>query len=366
MIENLFDEVAADVERGMKGLNAGIPFGKGLQGLTDYLHGITKGQFRLLGGNTGTGKTALADQMFVIGPLEFLEQNPEFPYTVHYNYYTMEISTKRKLTKWACWKLLRDYNILIDSDTILSKSYKNTLSQETFELFMKTRDWMENLQKFITFREHGSPQSISTNTVNYFANKGHHKDVVEEKNGIKTKKTVFIHNNPNDILFNIEDHIGLLAKDSGITDKKANIDRFSSNTVANRNYYGASDLAISQFNRELGDVGRKRFSELTPQLEDFKDTGNTQEDADAVFALFEPKRYNLTDYKKYNLKYLENWFRMFFVLKNRDGSAGGYKALRFLGECGEFEELPHSGIFVDNPNLAQEIHDKIKNVTRAK
>lgn len=361
-----FDDIELEVKRGMEGLNVGIPFGSGIEAITDYLHGVIKGRFYLLGGNTGTGKTALADQMFVLGPLEFIEHHPEFPMKLEIDYYTLEIKTTAKLTKWACWKLLKEKNILLDVDTIMSRSYKHRLSQETFELFMSAREWTDKLQESIVFREHGSPSSINNNTINYFKTKGNDVSEIVERDGIKIKETKYVPKDPNLVHLTIADHIGLMARDSQSTDKKSNLDLFSLNTVKTRNYYGDSTLAISQFNRDLGDVTRKRFSELTPQLEDFKDTGNTQEDSDVTLALFEPKRYNLSDYKGYNLAKLANWYRHFFVIKNRWGSAGGHKAMQFLGECGAFEEFPKSEFFKTNPELDTEIQTKILNVPRPK
>lgn len=361
----LFDEMHENVQRGREGLNAGIPYGTDLNKLSEYLNGVVKAQFALIGGNTGTGKTALVDQMFILGPIEFLELNPEFPYTIDYDYYTLEISTTRKLTKWACWILYKKYGFLVDSETMLSKKWKHRLSDETFQLFMETREWVENIQKYIHFKEHASPQVIYNDSVNYHSKMGTIEDASKTIKGITYNFKKYVPKDPGRIHMRIVDHIGLMRFNPSITSKKANLDEFSSNCVQQRNFYGDSTIAISQFNREIGDVNRQRFSELTPQLEDFKETGNTQEDADLVCALFEPKRYNIKIYKKVNLNLIDKYYRAFFVLKNREGSAGLFTSLKFLGECGYFGEFPRLSEFESNPNLYEEIAKEIKNVRRA-
>lgn len=93
----------------------------------------------------------------------------------------------------------------------------------------------------------------------------------------------------------------------------------------------------------------------------FKDSGNTQESANVVIALFHPKRYNITNYLDYELKtqshdILDN-FRTAFVLKNRGGRDGVFIAFRFLGVCGYYEEIPKSEDFKENPKWYKKILD---------
>lgn len=366
-----FDEIKKEVDQGIQGLNLGIPFGQDLDRMTSYTCGIVKEKYTLFGGNTGTGKTALVDQMYCIGPIEFLEKNPEFPFKLHIPYYSLEIPAKRKLIKWTCWKMYRDYGILIDSKTLIGRSLKNTVSQETYDIFMKTREWVENIQKWVKFHNFGSPNSIHRDLVTYFSAVGKtERRQVQGEDGVVRTVDVYIPNDPTVITNCITDHLGNMNFDTNVKSKKENIDTKSANSVKSRNFYGCSHTDISQFNREIGDIKRKTFSELMPQLEDFKDTSNSQEDADDVYCIFDPNRYNLDEYMSYNLKILRDNFRAFFVLKGRDVATGAGKivALQFIGECGHFKELPKSDVFVQSAtkgtDLYREIKNKITNVRR--
>lgn len=87
-----------------------------------------------------------------------------------------------------------------------------------------------------------------------------------------------------------------------------------------RNNFNVSTVAISQFNRDLADYGRQKFKELCPQDADFKNTGNTYEDADTVLALFSPRRHGIQKYHNYDILKLQNRILFSFILKNRDGN----------------------------------------------
>ena len=81
---NYFDAIKKNVEDGREGLNKGVPFGIGLDRITAFMGGIQPARNDLIGGNTGTGKTAIVDQMYVLGPLEWLLANPDSHYKLHY------------------------------------------------------------------------------------------------------------------------------------------------------------------------------------------------------------------------------------------------------------------------------------------
>ncbi len=79
---------------------------------------------------------------------------------------------------------------------------------------------------------------------------------------------------------------------------------------------------------------------VEPQLSDFKESGNTQEDANVVLALFSPQRYEIPSFRDYNITRLRNRFRSVSILKNRDGEADKILGMKFIGEVGTFSELP--------------------------
>ena len=64
--------------------------------------------------------------------------------------------------------------------------------------------------------------------------------------------------------------------------------------------------------------------EIDLQLEDFKDSSQTQDDADVVLSLFDPMRYKVEDPSGYDLEELRNeygakFFRSMRLIKNSYG-----------------------------------------------
>ena len=145
--------------------------------------------------------------------------------------------------------------------------------------------------------------------------------------------------NPNLYVLPVVDHIGLTKKEREFN-KKEVIDKLSEYMIILRNKCAYSPILVQQLNRSLSSSDRFKIGRVEPQLSDFKESGNTQEDANVVLALFSPQRYELSTFRDYNISRLRNRFRSLSILKNRDGEADKIMGMKFLGEIGSFEELP--------------------------
>lgn len=148
--------------------------------------------------------------------------------------------------------------------------------------------------------------------------------------------------------------------DNGAKNKKSNIDKLDEYVIELRNKYKLTAILISQFNRDISDITRQKIKEVRPQLEDFKETSATSDGADIVIAPFNPSRYDIANYKNYNLngKHAKH-IRFIWILKNRGGVDNVYIPTRMLGECGYFEELP-----VKPPEESEEFYLSICDFTK--
>ena len=77
----------------------------------------------------------------------------------------------------------------------------------------------------------------------------------------------------------------------------------------------------------------------------FKESSQTQDDADVVLALFDPMRYKVSDPSGYDLDKLKDdfgakYFRSLRLIKNSYGEDDIRIGLGFLGSIGMFKELP--------------------------
>jgi replicative DNA helicase len=366
----IYDNFLKYVEEGRKGLNRGIPMG--FSRLDKFLRGLQKKKYYLVGGSTGTGKTAFVDEAFLINPYNWIVKN-NAKEKLKIFYYSFEIDLESKLAKWVSYQLFIDERIIVDPEHILGmdmtseNDIENRLSDELLEKIKMYKDHFEKLFECIEFEDVPlHPTAIFNQVDKYFKENGKFVEYERIVGGVPKKIKYYKPNNPNEYVIIIIDHIGLVrteraAKGEGNLTKKGTIDRLSAYLIELRNKYKAIPVVVSQFNRELGDVQRQRFKELIPQLEDYKDSGNTQEDANVVLSLFSPKRYNIDRYLEYDLKStrhdIGDYFRAIFITKNRGGRDSVSLATRFLGHCGYFEELPRPDEFESNPDYYKAVPD---------
>ena len=76
----------------------------------------------------------------------------------------------------------------------------------------------------------------------------------------------------------------------------------------------------------------------------FKESSQTQDDADVILALFDPMRYKVADPSGYDLNKLKDefgakYFRSVRLIKNSYGEDDIRIGLGFLGQVGMFKEL---------------------------
>jgi hypothetical protein len=399
------DEVLAPVLRAREGKVLQIPVH--LDRVKDVVS-IKQKIYTALGGGSGSGKTSLVDDMYVLKPYELwrnsLKEESDITYKVLYR--SMERSRSLKLAKWTCWKLYQDYKVLIDSETLLGYK-KPSISDQAWEAVVKCRDWADEMLDYVDIRDgRTTPDQYNTWVTGHALRSGTlfisdtvgvfkaGEDVYIDKFSVDKfitlrtgdKELIVTFNysgkdyhlkqgekkyfplKPNEITIVIADHVGKFSAQKGLGTKKDIIDKASEYNADFRDVFGYSPVALSQFNRGVGGIDRIKYSgaDLSPQIEDFKDTGSLIEDADLVLTIFNPWRYSAFDekgiYKGYNIRdgmvnmQGENRYRQLSVLKNSYGIDDVDYGLRFWGEVNNFETLPKP----EDPRL-QQVYTDIAN-----
>ena len=321
----IYDKVLGNINEGKFGRNQGLP--NGFDRINQFIFGVQKGTYYVIGGEPGTGKSALVDHMFMYSPFNYLSTlNKEKELKILY--FSLELSKEIKITKAIARRIYDKHNIVTDVNYILSRG-KNRVSSQMYDLVKKERDYFQKLEDRIVMLDGSfSPGDIKMQLDKYFlSNKDNKYNII------------------------IIDHIGLIKATSN--QKKAAIDEVSRQLVFYRNQYNCIPVVVQQLNRTMSSIDRFKLDRVEPQLSDFKDTGNTQEDANIVLSIFSPLRYKLDTYRGYNVNMLKDRFRAMGVLKNRDGEADKVIGIKFLGEMGYFKELPIPSLMTD------EDYDKI-------
>lgn len=332
---SIFDDLAREVQDGMDGNNAGIPMG--FKRLNNHIS-IRKSTKYLIGGYTGSGKTAIVDDAFVLNPLDWYIKNyNETKMRLKLVYWSMERRRNFKLAKWISRRIFLDYGVLIPVTKIMGWKEEKMSSYE-HDLFLECRDYIEALMETVTILDGPeNPTGMRKKMREIFLSCGTERDGEHRR--------IYEPSNPNLIVMKIKDHSGLMKKETGLATKKEVIDKSSEDDRMERDYYGGSIVEVSQFNRDISSPIRLKAGDVEPMLEDFKDTGSTQEDADVVLSLFDPMRYKVPDPSGYDLTRLRNEFghkmyRSLKILKNSYGSDDIRIGLAMQPVIGMFKEMP--------------------------
>ncbi len=329
-----FELLKEEIQAGLDGRNAGIPMG--FNRLNRYI-GIRKRIYTLVGGLTGSGKTSFVDDAYVLNPFDWFisQDNPKVKLKIIYR--SMERSRTYKFAKWISRKIFYDYGIIIPVGKMLG--WTDKMSKDEHDIFLTYKDYMEKMEEVITIIDGPeNPVGIAKELKEYALQNGR----IEQ---LDTHNKIYIPNDENVITLVIIDHIGLLKTTKDLSTKKQVIDKMSDELRYARDFFGYSPVVVSQFNRDISNPIRIKNGDVEPQLEDFKESSQTQDDADVILALFDPMRYKVADPSGYDLNKLKDefgakYFRSVRLIKNSYGEDDIRIGLGFLGQVGMFKELP--------------------------
>lgn len=352
----MFTELLSeDIERGIRGENEGIP--TGFDTLDQNINGIQKSMYHLIGGNSGTGKTSFVDLAYVLNPYDWWVKNRDkTDIKLHCEYNSMERNTKYKLAKWTCLKIFKDHKIIVDVPTIFGwKGKKFEIDDDFKKIIFETGKYFDEMfsSGFIKIYEGpNNPTGIYKNLCAYALQNGEVKQIDEHN-----KK--YFPKDENLFVIVVNDHIGKLTSEVNGGNRlvgKQLLDKHSEYMGLVRDRFGFIVVDISQFNRAIGNIERMKTKQVSPEPDDFKESGDPYENADLVLALFNPYKFKIKDYLGYEInKFIakngENRFRSLSVLKNSYGADDVIIGLNFLGECGNFRELPTADQFESKPEF---------------
>ena len=337
-----FEHLKREVQAGLDGRNNGIPMG--FNRLNRYI-GIRKSMYTLIGGLTGSGKTSFVDDAYVLNPFDwYISKQNTTNIKLRIIYRSMERSRTYKLAKWVSRKIFVDQGFVIPVPKLLG--WTDKMTKDEHDLFLMYEDYMGEMNEVITIIDGPeNPVGIAKELKTHALENG----VIEQ---VDQYNKIYIPNNENELTIVVIDHIGLLKVTQAQPTKKQAIDKMSDELRYARDFYGYTPVVVSQFNRDISNPLRIKNGDVEPQLEDFADSSQTQNDADVVLALFDPMRYKVEDPSGYNLNKLRDdygakYFRSLRLIKNSYGEDDIRIGLGFLGQIGMFKELPRKKDITD-------------------
>lgn len=343
-----------DVDRGLLGKNEGLP--NGLGSLNNYIYGIQKARYYLLGGETGTGKTTLTDKAFLFEPYHYMKAINglgDSLIEINWTYYSFEQGKRSKRSSWAS-KLMHDkFKIRLPVAYLLGKG-KNRINDEHYQHCLVIDGELEELFDTITMIDIPvTPSQFKLDLYRYGTKHGtwHTKRLLDangkprlNKAGKEMLEVVgWTPKNPDATHMFLMDHIAYAALE--FPNLKQNIDTISRTAVQFREMCQWTFVFIQQFNTELASVERQKFKKnaLAPQRVDFGDSRYTYQDADVVFGMLNPNNYDLLEFGGYNIVKMGGYAIWAFLMKNRhDGPPN--RAVPFFMDpvAGTFDEIPEA------------------------
>lgn len=351
----IFDSVLNNIDRGREGLNEGLNMG--FPKLQNLVPGVQMGTVYDVCGGTGSGKTAFALSSFVLNPYDdfIAKKAAGVNIDLQILVWSMEMSAEILITKAIARKIFKDYKILTDINYILSRG-KNRVSQEIYDKVLATRHYFEEMENVVTIYTSANPTGIhKTLKAAVLANgKEEFRDFqITEDGQPKTVKQFvkYTPNHPNRYLICLQDHVALQKQEAGAPRVKDLIDRLVNYVIDDKLRYNITDVFCQQINRASESVDRQRMNSIDLQLSDLRDSSDTAHGADFVIGLMNPYQYEISPYRGYDIRRLQDRFRAVKIIKARDGTANVVAGMGFLGEIGMFRELPEGKLMAENDYL---------------
>ena len=362
---SLRSDLLKQIELVYEGKSSMIPFP--YEGVGEVIE-LSKNTMYTILGETGSGKSSLAQDLFIIPLLEwYINTKPE-NLKLSIIYFAMERKLFQYSSRWISRKIFLEQGMDISPKKILGKNKKyqmTPIEKRMVEEVSEILDVWEADDLFISFEGSKNPTGISK-WLDAFAEKHGkvtHKNTNDESvDNILATKTYESHH-PNHIVFVVTDHAGLVGSEKDASKSKDKMDKFSKIMREARDIYGWSPVIVQQMNRGLSDIHRQRMGELEPNLSDANDTSGTSHDSDVVLALYDPFRHLINgkvpemkggyDLNKFRDKKFKTFYRSLHILKNSFDASSMYFPMAFEPIRGIFKTLPKKD------KVTEDIYEKV-------
>jgi hypothetical protein len=351
--------IAKIIENRNRKINGGfnsIPFG--LKRLEQYVPGVQKPNYVIITANSGIGKTKVAKNMFVFRPYDFLKRNPASGIKFDILYFCLEEPEEAWMQSYISYKLWKQYKQRISIKELRSQLNPGDPTAVIDEVTVdRVNAMLPDLKEFEKtvhiIRGVDKPYSIYKYVTDFVEDHSIGDWVMGPKRVwspadsamvTKIQKERFTYVHPDHYVLVIIDHISLIQPEKG-QDLWEAIRVLSSRYLVNlRNIYGCSILVLQQQSSEKEKQqftykGASIESKLEPSLDGLGNCKETQRDADEVYGIFAPDRYEITDHRGYDISLLRDNYRSFSILKSRDGEANLRLGLFFDGATNYIAEL---------------------------
>lgn len=307
--------------------------------------GIEQSQYIVVTAPTKGSKSQFANYMYVFTPILYAYHNPD-KLSLKIIYFTLEEDKERVTQRFMSFLLnhLSGGKIHISPMELRSTDNKKPVSQEVLDVldseeYRKILDFFEATVDF--YCDGCNPTGMYKICRDYALSQGEvimKKAKYGEEEFDKFDK--YIPNDPHLYKIVITDHVALVEKERGFTDKQA-IDKWSEYEIKYlRNRFGFTCVDVQQQNFDGEGLEAQKMGKIEGSLSNIGDSRYTARNSNIVLGLFSPFKFELPQYKGYDITKFRDNIRFLRVLCNRDGEMGGVCPLYFDGATCTFKELP--------------------------
>lgn len=313
--------------------------------------GVEQGQYVLVTANQKVGKSSLASFLYIYNVLDYCYENPD-KCSVHIIYFALEESKQRVIERYMSHLLYKLNKIRMSPQDLRSTWIDCPAPQAVLDLFQKEeyQKRLEFFNKCVQFEtENTNPTGILRVCEEYAKSVGEFKQHTEKSNGLAGNSVKifdsYVQHDPNHYKIMFIDHVSLVDKEQGFSNKQA-VDKVSEYCVKYlRNRYNYTCVVIQQQASETEGLEAIKMKKMMPSTSGLSDSKYTSRDSNLVLGLFDPSKFGLSNWLGYKIQDsdgvgLKNYGRFLYVLANRDGEMGGICPLFFDGSSTYFEELP--------------------------
>lgn len=332
--------------------------------LSTRFPGWVKGTYSIITANSGIGKTKFSKFFTVTSVYEFAKQNPYIKLKVFY--FALEESKETFWLSMLSTILYDRYNIYISPHELLSLG-TYTLDRVLLAKIKEVQSEIDLMEEYIEVIDNTfNPYGIYKKVRDYFDNPELGEfEKIQTDNGIINGK--FKYKNDDTYVFVITDHVSLLVPDAnGKYNQQASLheamnyfsQEYCLKQMCKRLNCVVINIQQQSANKESQEFhkGQTIEKKLEPSLDGLADNKLLARDADLVLGLFAPTRYEIPEYRGYNINRLKDQYRSLIFLKDRNyGLANNYVHLYFNGASNIFKELPK------NVDMTEDIYTKVIN-----
>lgn len=288
----------------------------------------------------------MASYLFLYTPIFYAIEHPD-KVRLKIFYYALEETANDVMLRFMSHLLYKLDNISISTDDLQSVREGKLLDLRILELLdsEKYRKYLDFFSSHVEFSESTNPTGVLKECEKYALDNGqvfYKKKTIKDDFGndkVIKKFDYYIPNDPEEYKIIFYDHVSLTSTERGMSLKES-IDKLSEYFVTLRNKYNYSPVVVQQQAFAGESLEAIKEQKLRPTIANLADSKYTARDCNTCLGLFSPYKFELRDYKKYDITRLKDNCRFLEVLVNRGGIMGGIIGLYFNGESCYFEELP--------------------------